>query len=389
MTKLNTTSETSNVEIGKSLLAVFSDLPDPRSARGIRHKLSDIVVISILAFICGADDYVDIRTYGLANEAWLRTFLALEHGIPSVDTLERVFAILQPEAWQGKFLDWTRHTVLGLEDEDGGDDIIAIDGKTACSSGTANQAALHTVSAWTSQGGIVLGQETVASKSNEITAIPELLSVLAPAGAVVTCDAMGTQKDIAWTIREYHADYLLALKDNHPKLHQDAQWLFDQAEQYPDTLASYSSTESRSANNYDRRECWVMDDLSFLELHTHNAWRDLTSLVKVRRTYQQQGETHTQDRFYLSSLPADAERALHAARSHWGIENQLHWVLDVVFKEDASQVHRGNAQANLVSLRHTALNILKQDRGSKASIKSKRKRAGWDRDYLLTLLGLG
>lgn len=387
MTKLNTSAEISNVTIGKSLLAVFSDLPDPRSARGIRHKLSDIVVISILAFICGADDYVDIRTYGLANEAWLRTFLALEHGIPSVDTLERVFAILCPAAWQGKFLDWTRHTVLGVNSKGDGDDIIAIDGKTARSSGTRSQAALHTVSAWSSQGGIVLGQETVASKSNEITAIPELLSVLAPAGAVVTCDALGTQKDIAWTIREYHADYLLALKDNHPKLHQDALWLFDQAEQYPDTIASYSSTESRFANSYDRRECWVIDDLSFLESHTQNAWRDLTSLVKVRRTYQQQGETHTQDRFYLSSLPADAARALHAARRHWGIENQLHWILDVVFKEDASQVHRGNAQANLVSLRHTALNILKQD-NSKASTKSKRKRAGWDRDYLLSLLGL-
>jgi len=372
---------------GKVLLTVFRDIPDPRSARGIRHKLEDIVVISVLAFICDANDYVDIREWGVANEEWLRTFLSLKHGIPSVDTFERVFCILKPEVWQSRFRQWTRETVLA-ENDNKHDEVIAVDGKTARGSHTEGLNALHTVSLWSSYGGIVLAQEDVPDKTNEITVIPDLLSVVNPAGAVVTSDAMGTQKDIAWTIREFDADYLLALKDNHPTLFEDVQWLFEQGDQdnWHNTAHSYTKTLERSRDRLEQRECWVLDELDFLEQAGH--WRDLRSIVRVRssRTHQETCRVH--DRFYISSLAADAERVLYAARTHWGIENSLHWVLDVVFDEDASRARKDNAQANLVSLRHTALNILKQDTNSKSSIKAKRKRAGWNRDYLLELICL-
>ncbi len=372
---------------GKGLLAVFRDIPDPRSERGIRHKLEDIVVIRVLAFICDANDYVDIQEWGLANEEWLRTFLSLGHGIPSVDTFERVFSILKPELWQSRFRQWTKEVALTEVDAEH-DEIIAIDGKASKGSHDEGLRALHTVNVWSSYGGIVLAQEEVPDKTNEITVIPDLLSVVNPAGAVVTCDALGTQKDIAWTIRECQADYLLALKDNHPKLYEDVQWLFDHADQdnWHNTSHSYSKTLERSRDRIEERECWVLDELYFLE--QRHEWRDLNTVVRVRSTRTHQDIRSVHDRFYIASLDADAKRALYAARTHWGIENCLHWVLDVVFKEDDSRARKDNAQANLVSLRHTALNILKQDTTRKASIKARRKRAGWDRDYLLSLLRL-
>lgn len=367
---------------GESLAGVFSGLPDPRSARGVRHKLEDIIVISVLAFICNADDYVDIREYGLANEEWLASFLSLKHGIPSVDTFERVFAILDAKAWQGRFSQWTRKLVLA---EDAGvNEILAIDGKTARGSHDEGLDALHTVSMWSSYGGIVLVQEQVPDKTNEITVIPEVVAAMNPAGAVVTTDALGTQKDIAWSIREHEADYLLALKGNHPKLFKDVKWLFAQNDNanWQDADFSYTCTKESSRDRYEKRECWALSNLSYLDI---SGWRDLNTVIRVRAQRTHKGKTSSEDRYYLSSLPADAERALHAARTHWGIENSLHWVLDVVFHEDTSRARKQNAQANLVTLRHIALNVLKQD-STKLSIKAKRKRAGWDRDFLLALL---
>ena len=199
------------------LLKHFSELPDPRKPRGIRHELSDIVIISILAVICGANTYSQIHQYALAQEGWLSTFLRLPSRIPSQDTFERIFAILNPEAWQAKFLQWTKQSAL-TELTEGEDEILAVDGKTARRSHRNGLGALHTVSVWLSQFEVVLAQQHVPDKSNEITVIPELLEVVNPAGAVVTADAMGTQKQIAWTVREYHAHYLLALKSNHPTL---------------------------------------------------------------------------------------------------------------------------------------------------------------------------
>jgi predicted transposase YbfD/YdcC len=371
---------------GESLVGVFAEIADPRAARGIRHKLEDIIVISMLAFICGADDYVDIREYGLGNRDWLSTFLELNHGIPSVDTFERVFSILNAEKWQTCFRRWTRETTLGeVKAEE--DEILAIDGKTSrrAHDRAGGLEALHTVSVWSSYGGIVIAQEQVPDKTNEITVIPELIAAINPAGAVVTTDAMGTQKDIAWSIREYQADYLLALKDNHPKLFGEVKWLFEDADacQWQGLESSYSRTEETSRDRHEVRECWVLSDLSILETPE---WRDLTSLVRVRAQRTLKGATACEDRFYISSLACDAERALHAARTHWGIENSLHWVLDVTFQEDYSRARKDNSQANLVTLRHIALNVLKQDKSSNVGFKAKRKRAGWDRAYLLNLL---
>lgn len=369
----------------ESLLGVFSNLPDPRQARGIRHKLEDIIVISVLAFICKADDYVDSE-YGLANKDWLASFLSLEHGIPSVDTFERIFCALDPEAWQSRFRRWTKETALCAFDQRK-DEVLAVDGKTSRRSHDTARGndALPSVSVWSSYGGIVLAQAQVPDKTNEITVIPELLACVNPAGAVVTTDAMGTQKDSAWTIRDYQADYLLALKGNHPKLFEDVKWLFDQADQtqWHNLDFSYTLTEESSRDRHETRECWVLSDLDFLG---DARWRDLKTVVRVTTQRTQKGETACEHRYYLSSLAADAERALHAVRSHWGIENSLPWVLDVVFHEDLSRARKNNAQANLVTLRHIALTLLKQDRSSKLSIKAKRKRAGWDRSYLLDLL---
>lgn len=371
---------------GESLLGVFSGLPDPRSARGKRHSLEAIIVISVLAFISDANDYVEIREYGLANEDWLRRFLSLRHGIPSVDTFERVFSILDASVWQARFRQWTKEVTLG-EGNEAEDEVLAVDGKTSRRSRDVSKGvdALHTVSVWSSYGGIVLAQEQVPDKTNEITVIPEVLSAVNPAGAVVTTDAMGTQKDIAWAIREHDADYLLALKDNHPKLFSDVKWLFGHADQtcWRDIEFSYALTQETSRGRLEKRECWVLSDLSLLETAV---WRDLRTVVRVRAQRTCKGQSSCEDRYYLSSLPADAERALHASRSHWGIENSLHWVLDVVFQEDSSRARKENAQANLVTLRHIALNLLKQDSTLKLSIKAKRKRAGWDRDFLLQLI---
>lgn len=205
---------------GASLAKAFSNIPDPRSARGIRHKLTDIITISVLACICSADDFVDIYEYGKANEEWLGSFLDLPHGIPSIDTFERVFATIKPEAWQREFSQWIKAT--DLYRDDGRDEIIALDGKTSRNTKRENINALHTVSAWSSHGGIVLAQEQVEGHSNEIPAIPEVIASVAPAGAVVTMDAMGTQRDLAALLQDYHAEYVLALKDNHPTFAEQA-----------------------------------------------------------------------------------------------------------------------------------------------------------------------
>lgn len=367
------------------LIEHFADLPDPRAARGIRHNLTDIVTISILAVICGANTYTQIQQYALANESWLRSFLDLPFGIPSVDTFERLFAILKPDAWQDRFLTWAR--TLALPDlAEGEDEILAMDGKTARRSTGSENTALHTVSVWSSQAGIVLSQQQVPTKSNEITVMPELIEVINPAGAVITTDAMGTQKQVAWAAREHHAHYLLALKDNHPSLLADVTWLFDHedASGWQAGEHSYSRTFDRGHGREEVRECWVLAAPELL--YERGSWRDLASVVRVRSKRSSGGRMSEQTRYFLTSLPVDAERALRAARFHWGIENGLHWVLDVAFDEDSSRARLKNAQATWVALRHVAVNLLKRDKTVKAGVEAKRLRAGWDREYLLRLL---
>ena len=366
------------------LLKHFTDLPDPRDPRGIRHELGDIVTISILAVICGANTYSQIHQYALAQEGWLRGFVKLPSGIPSQDTFERLFAALSPDAWQSRFLVWTQSLVLPVVTA-GEDEVLAVDGKTARGSGAQGGNALHTVSVWSSQLEVVLGQQQVPEKTDEITVIPELLEVISPAGAVVTTDALGCPMQIAWAVREHHAHYLLALKDNHPTLFADVKDVFTYADGLDWELEhSHSRTTERARGRLETRDCRVLPVPEWL--HERECWRDLSSLVCVQATRTVAGHTTEHRRYFLSSLPLNAERALRAARFHWGIENGLHWVLDVAFDEDRSRARLNHAQASWVALRHLAVNLLKRDKSVKAGVEAKRLRAGWDRAYLLKLL---
>lgn len=367
------------------LLQHLTNLPDPRDPRGLRHQLTDIVCISVMAVICNANTFPEIHQFALLKHAWLAQFLTLPHGIPSQDTFERVFRILDPAAWQSRFLEWTQTLTLP-ELPAGEDEILAVDGKTARRSHAGGLGALHTVSVWSSQFEITLGQASVPDKTNEITVIPELLEVVQPAGAVVTIDAMGTQTNIAWTIREYQAHYVLALKDNHPKLLEDTRWLFTHA----DSLAwvgidhSYAKTVNRAHGRVETRECWVLGNLEIIEERA--SWRDLSAVVRVRGERVIEGVASVEDRFFITSLPANAARVLRAVRLHWGVENGLHWVLDVAFDEDGSRARTGNVQANLAAVRRLAVSVLKRDASVRGGVDTKRFRAALDVDYLLRLL---
>lgn len=366
------------------LLKHFADLPDPRDPRGIRHELADIVCLSILAVICGANTYSQIHQYALAQEGWLRRFLALPSGIPSQDTFERLFAVLSPDAWQGRFLAWTQSLVLPAPVA-GEDEVLAIDGKTARRSALLGNRALHTVSVWSSQLEVVLGQQQVPEKTNEITVIPELLEVINPVGAVITTDALGCQKQVAWAAREHHAHYLLALKNNHPTLFADVKDVFAYADKLDWALeCSQTRTTERAHGRLETRDCRVLPVPEWL--HERESWRDLKSIVQITSTRTVADHTTEHTRYFLTSLPLDAERALRTARAHWGIENSLHWVLDVAFDEDRSRARLNHAQASWVALRHLAVNLLKRDKTIKAGVEAKRLRAGWDRAYLLKLL---
>lgn len=289
------------------LIKHFSDLPDPRDRRGIRHELVDIVCISILVVICGANTYSQIHQYALAQEVWLRSFLKLPSGVPSQDTFERLFAVLSPNAWQSRFLAWTRTLVLPALAE-GEDEVLAIDGKSARGSSGEGQGALHTVSVWASQLEVVLAQQQVAEKTNEITVIPESLEVVSPAGAVVTTDALGCQKQVAWTVREHHAHYLLALKDNHPTLHADVKDFFAYADKVDWELEhSHTKTTERAHGRSETRECRVLPVPEWL--HERETWRDLGSIVRVHAARTVGNHTTEHTRYFITSLPLDAERA--------------------------------------------------------------------------------
>lgn len=366
------------------IIKYFTEIEDPREARGKRHLLLDIICIAILAVVCDANDYEEIEAYGLSKEAWLRSFLELPHGVPSDATFRRVFAVLNPEAWQGCFLRWVRSLTL---EATGAEEVLAADGKTARRSRDSELGGLHTVSVWSSQQGLVIGQSQVAGHSNEITVLPDLIESLDISGAVVTTDALGTQKQVAWAVKEHDAEYMLALKGNHPRLYADVKWLFvvarnDVCSDVTDTF----ETKDKAHGREEQRRYRVLADLSVLDPELVRAWRGLKSVVCVESQRTSKGQTSTEKRYYLSSLPCDAKRAAHAIRSHWSIENSLHWVLDTTFREDESRIRKGHGQANWVTLRHLALNLLKLDKTLEASLKVKRKRAGWDDAYLLHLL---
>ncbi len=365
-----------------ALLDHFASLPDPRMARHRWHKLSDIVVIAVCAVLCGAESYPAIEDFGYEREAWLKQFLELPEGIPSHDTFNRVLRLLDPVQFQACFLSWMRAVAEATAGE-----VVAIDGKALRRSFDKGRAkrAIHLVSAWATTNGVVLGQRKVAAKSNEITAIPELLDLLALKGCIVTMDAMGCQRAIAQKIIEQGADYVLALKGNQPTLEQAVARFFvtgPEAAAHRTASDSYEQTE-QGHGRVETRCAWISEELA-PEL-TAAAWPGLRSIGMVEATRTQAGETSVEQRFYLSSLPPEAPQFARAVRQHWGIENQLHWTLDVTFREDQSRVRTGHGAENFAVLRHIALNLLRQEPSPK-SLPRKRLACALNPDYLLKVL---
>lgn len=368
------------------ILAHFRGLRDPRVARTREHNLLDIVAIAICSVICGADSWTDMAAFGRAKEAWLRQFLELPNGIPSHDTFGRVFARLDPQQFERCFLGWVQAVFTLTAGQ-----VIAIDGKSVRRSHdrSRGQGALHVVSAWASANRLVLGQRAVAEKSNEITAIPQLLEVLALQGCIVTIDAMGCQSAIAEQIVAAEADYVLACKANQGLLHQDVSQLFQHAarQAFATVRHTYAKTINKGHGRIEIRECWAVDDPAYLlPLRQQARWSHLRTLIRIQSERRSADKVERQTRYYISSLNADAARLLRIVRSHWLIETALHWVLDIAFREDEARTRTQHSALNLAILRHIALNLLNQQRSVKAGVKAKRLRAGWDEAFLLSVL---
>ena len=363
----------------------FSAIKDPRLERTKLHQLIDIITITICAVISGAESWDDIEYFGECKYKWFKSFLRLPNGIPSHDTFNRVFARINPQELEKCFSDWVNSISNLLPGEQ-----IAIDGKTLRHSYDHNseQKAIVMVSAFARESGLVLAQRKVSKKSNEITAVPELLKVLELSGAIVTLDAMGCQTKIVNQIVNQEADYLITLKKNQPGLYERVEDLFQLAlsdnknEHFSSNYSVYESGHGRT----EQRHYHVLNDIREL-VDSSKKWSNFNSAIRVEYSRQlKNGTIKQENRYFITSLSQDAEQLAKYIRGHWSIENQLHWILDVDFNEDNSRIRKENAPENLAVIRHIALNILKQDKNIKGSIKGKRKCAGWDNSYLVKLL---
>ncbi len=369
-----------------TILDHFAELDDPRVERTRRYKLVDILAIAICATICGADSWVHIELFGRSKLAWFQSFLELPHGIPSHDTFGDVFARLDPVQLQNCFISWTQAIAELLPGE-----VVAIDGKTARRSydHAGNKGAIHMVSppeAEATQNNLTLGQVKTEEKPNEITSIPQLLELH---GCIVTIDAMGCQREIAQRITEASADYVLAVKENQGQLHEGIRDLFEGAEAFGFDGVSYdhAATVGKGHGRLERRECWVITDEDCLDyLHPQGHWPQLKAAVKAMGHRQTAAGSTSKPRYYISSLSASAEQLLAVIRSHWSIENSLHWTLDVSFGEDQCRVRKDNGPQNINTLRQIGHNLLKNEKTLKVGIQGKRLNAGWDEDYLLKVL---
>ena len=361
----------------------FSDVEDPRSDNK-RHLLLDIIVIAICAAICGADTWTDVELFGQAKERWFRTFLELPHGIPSHDTFSRVFALIDAEQFQESFRNW----IAAVEERTKGE-IIALDGKQLRRSHdkAEGKKAIYMVSAWASENSMVLGQRKVDDRSNEITAVPQLLEMLEVAGCIVTADAMHCQVETAQKVIDNDADYVFVVKDNQPRLLEAIQGLFDDPDEMRWVDTDYDRTTDGNHGRIETRQCWTTSDPEYLAYITSlGDWLGLQSIGMIEAKRSTKEGTSVKRRYFISSLESNAKQLLHAVRTYWGIENKLHWVLDLAFREDESRVRKGNGPQNFAVLRHIALNLLKREDTAKISIRAKRKMAGWDNDFLLTVL---
>lgn len=368
-----------------SIAEHFWELEDPRRYNR-RHYLRDILVIAICAAIGGADGWEDVELFGKAKEEWLKEVLGLElpHGIPSSDTFRRVFGALDAEQFQACFVNWIQAVDRVTEGQ-----IVAIDGKVLRRSHdrSLGQEALHMVSAWSSGTGLVLGQMKVDSKSNEIPAVPELLEMLEIEGCIVTLDALHCQTQTVETILEKQADYVLPVKENQPRLLEALQGLFDDPQEMRWVECDSFETVSKGHGRVETRECWTTSDPEYLKyIATLADWRGLQSIAMVQAVRRLGEQTTTTRRYFISSLESDAQSILLAVRTHWGIENKVHWVLDITFREDDCRIRRGNGAENFAVLRHIALNLFNCENSAKRSLRAKRKKAAWDNDYLLKVL---
>lgn len=369
----------------EKLQNAFSEIKDPRVERTRAHHLSDILMMAILAVIAGARGWEDIENYALSKQDWLGEFLALPNGIPCPDTFRRVFERLNPQVFEQCFQRWVQSLVdsLGLQ-------VIAMDGKTLKGSydRESGSKALHVVSAWASDHRLVLGQLKVADKSNEITAIPALLELLDLSGCMITIDAMGTQKAIAAQILKGNADYVLTLKANHPTLYGQVKAWFEQAhaQGFAGIDVSIDERVEKGHHRLEKRQVFSVPVTQLPPLHEQADWVGLRSVVMVVRVRQLWNKTTREVQFYLTNLNSDAQKLGRAIRLHWGIENTLHWTLDVTFSEDAVRIRSGHAPQNVAILRRIALNALNRESSLRRSTRQKSNRAAMDNQYMLKVL---
>jgi predicted transposase YbfD/YdcC len=365
-----------------NLITILKEVPDPRVDRRKLHSLSDVLCIAICALLCGADSFEDMEVFGEAKSDWFETFLELPHGIPSHGTFNRVFAAIDPEKFLECFMRWTQSLRSAVAEE-----IVALDGKALRRAINAGDCPKVMVSAWAAENGLALGQLKTSDKSNEITAVPKLLRVLELSGCIVTLDAMGCQKEIAKEIKEADAEYVLALKGNHGLTYGEIKGYLDEAIGRQAKELAYVELPDKGHGRLETRRYWQSGQLEWFE--ERSAWEGLQSVGVVEAVRECNGQCSVERRYYLSSLSVDVKRFARAVRSHWSIENQLHWVMDVNFKEDQSRARSGYASENLATLRRWALNLLKADQQKKKrSLKGRMKAAGWDNRYLLHLLGI-
>jgi len=373
----------------RPLIECFEDLPDPRMDRSKKHKLVDILVIGLCSQLVGGSGFSDMETFGRIREDWLRTFLELPEGIPSHDTFNRCFAAIDPYQFLDCFVEWVQGICPSLKGE-----TVAIDGKALRRALNEGESIPYIVSAWASDNGLALGQVKVKDKSNEITAIPGLLQALHLKGCIVTIDAMGCQKKIAGNIIDKHADYVLALKGNHETVHDEVREFFADAvapcaTQCADTVVEgtmdFHQTIGKNHGRVETRRYWQSTDLNWFQ--DKPLWKGLQSIGMVEAIRTIKGKSSIERRFFLSSLPLDAEKLAKSIRGHWGVENALHWCLDVTFKEDDSRTRTMNAAQNVATLRRIALNLVKKTPREKTSQRQKLLVAALDPEFLKELLG--
>ena len=368
-----------------SIMTHFESLTEPRQSGKVEHKLIDIIIITTCAVICGANNWVEVAEFGKERENWLRKFLELPNGIPSHDTFGRVFSVLSSTEFHNCFVSWIEAVFFITKGQ-----VIAIDGKTLRKSyeRASNKAAIHMVSAWATANRVVLGQVKTSEKSNEITTIPELLKLLEIKGCIITIDAMGCQKAIAEQIIAKGGDYIFGLKGNHSNLYEDVKLFFEDAleEEFKDTPHSYHEDIDAGHGRIETRRVWSVSDLDWLE--GKEKWKGLNVIGMVESTREIEDKISTERRFYIGSIENDAKLLGDSIRAHWGIENTLHWSLDVNFREDYCRVRKGNASENFSVVRHIALGLLQQEKTAKVGIEAKRFKCALNTDYLTKILSV-